>query len=187
MVRLHLKGASQLIRGVGPALEAQAVIELPRGRNARRLSTTGAIVALLVTSATWGCSHTRGAKVAEHRTYGLSHFLQEAAGRDALDCGTFSFPLLVPPRLSVEQAAAVVACMKAARRNSQPFFFSIGRVPFDSFVAEGLLATASGELKRFRYDGSPCGAVSHCGDTFKVEPCITPTDAPLEVDTCKRP
>jgi hypothetical protein len=139
---------------------------------------------LLLGPATSACTYIRFMR-AWHRTYGLAHYLKESAGRNALDCGTFRFSAMATAQLTPEQAAGVSDCMNRARKSKQPFFFSLGEGPVDAFVAEGLLTTPSGELRRFRYDSTLCGG--HCGDRFSLEPCIIPNDVALETTTCKRP
>ena len=105
-----------------------------------------------------------------HQPIGLSAHLARETGPGAVDCGVFSFPVLMERRLTAQQEVEVSACMRSAHQEGKPFFFVLKGPSIDSQIGEGLLATPSGQVNSFWFDSAPCGG--HCGDRFTLQPCV---------------
>jgi len=72
-----------------------------------------------------------------------------------------------------QQLQASLECARDAVRTGQPFWTFVEVHGIDSWVAHGLLRTASGEVQFFDYDSDPCGG-PRCGGDLSLFPCAEP-------------
>ena len=77
-----------------------------------------------------------------------------------------------------DQLQAALRCAQRAIKEGQPFWTYNQRRGIDSWVANGLLRTAAGEVRSFSYDSSPCGGGSGCEPRLDSEPCRKPAIQP---------
>ena len=73
-----------------------------------------------------------------------------------------------------DELRAAVRCAQRAIKEGQAFWTYNQRRGIDSWVANGLLRTAAGELRFFSYDSSPCGGGPGCEPRLSLEPCRDP-------------
>lgn len=77
-----------------------------------------------------------------------------------------------------DELQGAVRCAQKAIKEGQPFWTYTERRGIDSWVADGLLRTATGELRFFSYDASPCGGGPGCESRLHLEPCGAPAVKP---------
>ena len=102
----------------------------------------------------------------------MSRRVFEITGASPRECGRF------PRRdLTVRHAGATrdelegaVRCARQAMRDRQPFWTFVEQPGIDSWVAHGLLRTASGDVRWFEYDSDPCGGPG-CKSDLSLHPC----------------
>jgi hypothetical protein len=103
-------------------------------------------------------------------------------GSDAVNCGKFDRgSMRTEGGLSAEELKAAADCITDAYRKGRAFYFFIGGVGIDSYVARGVAGVRNGtDLYQFAYDSAPCGGPSRnpgCGPHFGMARCETPPAA----------
>ena len=76
-------------------------------------------------------------------------------------------------RATRDQLRASLECARVAIKSGQPFWTFVEAHGIDSWVAHGLLRTASGDLRFFEYDSDPCGGI-RCEPDLSLYPCAEP-------------
>ena len=116
---------------------------------------------------------------------GLEYHLVAIAGDKAARCGSVLRPLgSAQLALSVEESRAVSACITAANRKKQGFFFTVEAPQIDTSITGGLVGAPSGAIKRFHYwtgcrprrDDEP-GPGAKCDEQFSTTVCQLPKAA----------
>ncbi len=105
----------------------------------------------------------------------LRSYVQTFVGRDATACGEHRLKQAADSwrEPSTATLAAAVNCVVTAEKAHRAAWMFGEKTSIDSWVAIGVLASTTGELFRFDFDGSPCGGPG-CPGSFRIERCARP-------------
>jgi hypothetical protein len=103
---------------------------------------------------------------------GLLHYLKKEVAPHAVDCGSFTRPIMESRALSAAEASQVSACITGAYAGGRAFVFSVVGGGIDSTPAWGIIGGPGG-IRRFDYDSAPCGG-PYCRERFVTAPCPLP-------------
>ncbi|HEV8394875.1 MAG TPA: hypothetical protein VGQ37_11410 [Vicinamibacterales bacterium] len=117
------------------------------------------MVSLLIAGALAAQTRAQPQQPAEPPLVDMPRRVLEMTGASPRECGRY--PLRqANGRLegaTSEQLEASVQCVREAIKAGQPFWTFVEHPGIDSWVANGFLRTASGDVHYFVYDSAPCG------------------------------
>ncbi len=110
------------------------------------------------------------------------------AGWSARDCGYFKngWGGERPEEgysLSAVQRETVRACIESARASRVGFFYAVDLMGIDSWVADGLIGTPDGRVRRLHFDRFQCDIAGLCATYVALSPCAEPRGIDFDSDS----
>lgn len=135
------------------------------------LRTAGTVLVLAVTTL-WFMAVALTARQALHgAALALLKRVEVILGASPANCGRFMVAKVGQPPASHSDLRTAVACVQEHAARRAPAWMLVERQGIDSWVADGVFVTHSGEVRAFSYDSDPSGG-SGLEARLSTRPCI---------------